>query len=747
MSMLASGVGFVDQPNEHLLYSHYLIGKGLAWLYSQAPAVAWYSVYLFSAQCLSMIAMVNIIIRRTQSKVLLVMLPTFFLAVCLRPTQYMQFTTTAELVSTAAALYLFEALERKSALSTLWKPLTLSFLLFMGGTLIRFQSARAIAVLSALFVVCWLFTRFDWNKLKIGIPFIALVALCISGLEYENSAYYQRSQWREFYQLNLPRFRLTEFGRTNKLTPVIVSAFKTVNWSPADNWMLSRFYLLDQNNFSLDKLRKLDSLVPEVKNTNIKEIASDLWTIFKRVTIAPILLAIGLTCLITEKTSFSVRSRILFVLGLVAASVVLLITMKLPVYVFAGLAAFVSAALIWAAAAGQQTVLAGSKLWLRSAVVCILLLFLAIGGIAAGRFRAENELADAQRKILRTNLSRLDKQFLYVVWAYAFPYSAIRPFENLNDYFGGLKLLGINFLGRTPANLDRLRQFQITDLMAQLDNPQIRLISNDEFDGKIQEYVEQHYNETAKFTDISNFSKLGFGVYKVSLEHEKSAKKDLDQQWLDYLAKVAGFNAGTGGSIVVSENLGCHSANPSFDLSLFPSQEAGGQRWKCVEMKPVIEKRSLYFLKARSIPRCSNCKLDKSPISSYESTGKLPTLSHCGTLQINPREFKSFFVEIAAPEQMETNRAVLVEFNLPSSKPWKFLIPLQIDSALHRYEFDLSKLGFGKDELITDINVHPIYLRESNEKRRFSIGEIGFVRQASAVSKSGEENSPLKKAI
>src|ERR1700722_17856110 len=42
MNLVAAGRGFVDRPDEHLLYSNVLIGLALKTLYQVAPSVPWY---------------------------------------------------------------------------------------------------------------------------------------------------------------------------------------------------------------------------------------------------------------------------------------------------------------------------------------------------------------------------------------------------------------------------------------------------------------------------------------------------------------------------------------------------------------------------------------------------------------------------------------------------------------------------------------------------------------------------------
>lgn len=736
MSMLSTGIGFVDKPNEHLLYTNYLIGQILVWLNEHSRSLAWYSTYLFVSECIAMVTMAYIFLRKSDKRSALLVLPIFFLAVCLRPTQLMQFTTTAALVAAAGALCLFDTLQKNPDWRRAWKPLAYSLALFCLSAAIRVKSARAIIILAVLYVICLAFTRIDMSRLKIYLACLTLAMGLSFVMEKQNSNYYVRTGWGEFYDINYPRFHLTEFGRTNILTPKIVSAFKSVNWSPVDNYMLSRFYLLDENIFSLDKLRKLDAAVPEIKEINFKELASNLLSILRKKSIFPMLIAIGLLTVLIDKSRFSNLSKVLYLTGLLGATMYLQITMKLPIYVFSGMLGFIAVTLLWMLASTENIKIFSGGVLRRAALIGIAAALLLAFCLEIDDYRKMTaRTAELNNELLTCFGKNSDKNLLYVMWAYALPFDAIRPFDRLNDYFGDTKILGINFLGRTDANVSRLKEFGIKDLMNEFDKQSIRLVSNDEFNQKIADYIAQHYNRVARFTEIRKAPIGEYTIYKVSLLDKTTPAPNLDRQWNDYLALVAGFIPRSGGSIIIADELGCHANQGKLDLVLYPS---ASNIWTYTEMRPAKERAALPFFSPAKIPPCPICNIDPKNTSSFESTGKLPTMSHSGALRIEPAQFSRFYVEIAAPENMVSNRAVLVEFNLPMSKSWKFLIPLQIDSAMHRYEFDLAKLRLGSQEIISEINVHPVYLRDANNKSHFRVGRMGFVHKSQSESPPAE---------
>ena len=48
-AMFCSGVAYVDKPDDHLMFIHYFLGRGLAFLYGLSPTIPWYGLLLLFA--------------------------------------------------------------------------------------------------------------------------------------------------------------------------------------------------------------------------------------------------------------------------------------------------------------------------------------------------------------------------------------------------------------------------------------------------------------------------------------------------------------------------------------------------------------------------------------------------------------------------------------------------------------------------------------------------------------------------
>src|SRR5262249_15018753 len=68
MNLVAAGRGFVERPDEHLVYSNVLIGLALKALYQLAPSVPWYGGLWFLISCASLVAICYACLRNVSSE-------------------------------------------------------------------------------------------------------------------------------------------------------------------------------------------------------------------------------------------------------------------------------------------------------------------------------------------------------------------------------------------------------------------------------------------------------------------------------------------------------------------------------------------------------------------------------------------------------------------------------------------------------------------------------------------------------
>ena len=108
MSMIAAGRGYVDRPDEHLLFSNVLVGLGLKALYETVPQVAWYGGFLFLTGCLSLLAICYVGVCRDPSEWRLGLMAVFLWLAGIPALTQIQFTRIAFLAALAGLLLLAE---------------------------------------------------------------------------------------------------------------------------------------------------------------------------------------------------------------------------------------------------------------------------------------------------------------------------------------------------------------------------------------------------------------------------------------------------------------------------------------------------------------------------------------------------------------------------------------------------------------------------------------------------------------
>jgi hypothetical protein len=428
----------------------------------------------------------------------------------------MQFTNTASLVASAGSLCFFDVLERKQSLAKLVVPIVSVLVVFCGAAAIRFGSGKLVGVLSIAFLLSKYLPRKDWWRLKVGLSVFGLaIALCCA-VEFENRLYYERSGWSEFYPLNELRFSINECGRASHLSPKVVNAFRQIGWAPAEKDMFSSYCFLDRSIYSLQSLKKLDASLPAVRSLTVRPILSSIWTLLSDPTITLSAVSLLVALVVAERARLSVISRATFFLSLLGIAVFFLVMLKLPIYLLTGIICFSLTMLIWSAPASLPDLASSfTRTQIAASVAVLLLVMPCISAVKD--FRQRTRRGNHARQSMRSSLNALDRKYLYVIWANALNYEAIRPFDNLSKYFGGLKLVGFCFLGRSPVTERRLQEFHIQDLLAEANNPQVRFISAIYLNDILERFYRRHFHHGLNFESVAGNESAGLAVYKVNV--------------------------------------------------------------------------------------------------------------------------------------------------------------------------------------------------------------------------------------
>lgn len=280
MNMFAAGQGLARAPDEHLVFTHPVIGLMLRELYKQWPAVPWYGSYLLATQMLAHTILTGLLLKTGYSRGKLAVIVIWLGTVGIHFLTHLQFTTTAFLAGLAGVMVLWQQLafllERRAAAltSTQSNPqpaaltrkerrliglqLLLGMTLFAWGVMIRWYLLDLWLVLAVPVIGCWLLThRARWPEWAITAGVIVLVALCGWGLRTWHVSYYESDpEWAGFYRYNELRAHYNDLLRV-RYSAETAPSFAQAGWTYNDLNMINSWCYDDPRVFGEDKLTQI----------------------------------------------------------------------------------------------------------------------------------------------------------------------------------------------------------------------------------------------------------------------------------------------------------------------------------------------------------------------------------------------------------------------------------------------------------------------------------------------------------
>lgn len=663
-SMLAAGVGFCDQPDVHLTFSHIALGYVESALYRLNGDFPWHGVMLASFLVFSLSVIAQELIRERPKGQAVCLLVVFLLGVCLRPLNYIQFTTVAALMASAGTLVSLRAIEAPGSK----RELVTGFLLTCFAALIRPESAKLVLSMTAGLLLI----RFLWplrkKSLILGGAYLLICSSSIVGLQFINGVSYKKSGWAEFLTVNPLVANLMEYKTLDTRSQKNIRAMERLGWSPLDLRLFYSWYLLDESKYGIDTLQRLDQST--YRYTDYRDLKLRLRSslqalkviLFTDTTIVPLTLICFGWPLFTRTKLFWYQAVAYFTLQL-SALLYLALWLKLAPHAIASLLSFSAVSLMresWNGSSFKTAASTGLQLICITIVVCVLL------GITS--YQKSSRRGTDEHELLVRDLEALSKSCssaLYVSWGSGFPYQAIRPFDSLSC-LRGLKLLSVSGIGRCPVVTERLREFRITNVLEALCRADVALIADENTRDCIANYYWIQHRALPRFEKLFDDPSLPINVSKIaSLE------------------------------IIPSQSLQLRTT--AKDLVLFPNPRIG---WRYEQMKPI----------------------DKS---SFASVGSTPLMSLMSPLSKRVGDIEEIRISVSLDPWVFRNRKTLVQLQLNSHKTKEFFIPLVPDGGMHSYSFKLSNLGLEDSDRITHINVLPVYIQDYPTK--FSVSSVTLV--------------------
>lgn len=490
MAMIASGTGVALRPDEHLVFTNILLGRGLAALYRHAPDVPWYGLHLVGVQAVAWAGLFHGCLAHgvTGRRIRLCVLAYGVVGLSLLVN--LQFSSTAFLAAAAGGCLWMGVAARDGRPG--WATATGAILLMVLGSLERFEPFLLVLVLAGLAGIAAAGGRPGRRWLAVGI---GATALAFAARAYDGHAYRQDAGWRSFREFIPLLPEITDYGRASVAGPELAPALARVGWSENDHRLFMQWFHADPEVYSADALRRLLAEAPETGA--LQRLAGGTERL-GRVAANPALWAmlLALPCLLG--TGVSRRRALIVVASLAAAGAATLLLaafrksapqVYLPLFAFALCLALVS---------DGPAVPSRPARWRETVQV-----MLALGGIALAIAlqHREGRHEREQARILWSRFEPITRSphQLVVAWYNAFPLEVVRPLEPTTR-LRSLRLFSLGWSQRTPVARDLLVSFGSSDLIDALADPRTAFLGPEAAPPMLALFAEEHRALRLRFT-------------------------------------------------------------------------------------------------------------------------------------------------------------------------------------------------------------------------------------------------------
>jgi hypothetical protein len=561
MSMYASGKGIGLVPDEHLIFTHPFIGLILRILYSNAPNLPWYGLYLLGTHLVTHTIVAGILLTYRPLRVAAFFFLSWMLTIGIYCTTHLQFTTTSFLAAMGGLLLLCEAARitserfraKKLAMNTtpneqiieaaqLREYLPILRLLIIGAGLLLWSNMirwymfeLMILMPLPLLGLWWCMYWPGWkNTFKAGVIYVAIIAAAWSSKQVHFAYYNADPDWRGFYEYNQLRAKFNDTGEVY-YSDETKGVFQAAGWVGNDMYLIRSWCYDDPEVFGEAKLRQIyeSHNWPHAAKSR-KEVRANLTSLLSE---RGMQLAICLIIVLTASLYRDWKTTTLYLLAVgtaFAALVVLTIVQKTPPpRVFVPIMTWSIVASIWVSFASDpqklqklirrdnaakehrefslKTVFAAlifipnNRYLLRLcafALICIVGREVYFGYAFASTQQMERRQLRSDFESLNMNPSQL-----YVLWSTAVPIEKLDPLSSLS-WMRDMRLICLGWPQQTVMHRKMKKQFGIDRLLKDwCDHPNVFVISNPICHRFYQRFSYQHFRQFVEVVETGKFRK------------------------------------------------------------------------------------------------------------------------------------------------------------------------------------------------------------------------------------------------
>ena len=510
--LLLKGIGLVQSPSALNGRENILLCTLLRNLYTRFPGFQWYSALLVLTQFLSFWAMLAAFQwgphRGFRTRLFL------FAAAGLGAYFFgnLQWTMTSSLAG-LGAFFLSAALWREKERKPPFIAYLLVFLLVILGVQMRYPSVGMIFLLSLPAVLALMRDRTLTPVRKTLVWFLAATALVSCLLIGTNYRFYQREPgWVQFADFFDQHFELHE-ARYPVYDDQSKPVFDSVGWTPNDLYLFQDWYFLDEDIYSVEKLKKLSSYFPRFgldKNpgfTLVQKLSFDTTQI-------ALFFFLVLIWLIPRGSTRALGLSAFWTFLVLAF---LMAYEKLPERVFLPALFFLVILCVFYAVPKWKTAFPGHPkpvfpAWAAAGLAVLLLLFTAYF-LQKEYFRNNRWVrCEELMKTCMEGLHSKDDQ-LYAVSESAFPFEFNAAFDDFEMY-RHVNVVPLTWFQRSPTTRAMMDRFGVKDLLKDMaDNPKIFIVCSDEEADHYRTHLREKYSLETVFEIV--YQCAFFKVYQV----------------------------------------------------------------------------------------------------------------------------------------------------------------------------------------------------------------------------------------
>jgi hypothetical protein len=516
MELLASGFGFLNKPDPHILFIHIWIGQILSALYQWKNNVPWYPIYLEIANFVAITVLGFCAAQRHRMLQALIITTLFFVASAIHAVVVLQFTFTAFLVALAGAALLLTACDTSTASKYQRVSCGISGIaLLVLSSLIRYASFQLTCVLMIMLLCIREFKLSEWRlRLLLPMIFVGLVLLLGNRLFALNAEIYGKDEgWSNFYAINSATAEFTNYGRVNYVEKR-PDLLKTAGWSVNDVRMLSFWGYVDPKLYTTAKIKNICQQLPPVTRS-ANEIFQQLLSVVEDPALYPTYVILLLTTFFSNRGGLSGPRFPILVLGCSGLIAALTILLKINPRTYLPVFSFLLYFSLYYSRDVRFEHWQAKKRKLGQVLAIVGLLGYGLWVHHQYLLPAQQWLADSKRLSKAIKDYSKSSQNLFVTWGDSFPYENIEPFCNLKDYFATFRLLPVGGQSQTPTFQSILARNQIPDFFLGLLKPGVFLISSDVENSIVKQYMLEHYRRNVEFSKIfDGFDGQRMVIYK-----------------------------------------------------------------------------------------------------------------------------------------------------------------------------------------------------------------------------------------